>query len=264
MSARAGGWTPGGQIGTMGMIRPVATRGSRPDRPIGLAMDTTMQTVPPLRVAFGAVFSRIFLLTFLIVEVTACVRVRRWNLELWRDRKGLVILYYTPSSLFTAFLVAGLATVAIDLIVRLIARPIAARWYAPAGTGIEETPLSFHLGPRERVIAELPARRRSGRGWRAGTLVITDGLLRFYPVSWDLEPFEVGLDLVASVNRVAYRPRFGTFVLGVPDRIDLRTRDGGTASFAVVDPGNFLESLRTADLGDSSVVASDGEEWADA
>ncbi len=191
---------------------------------------------PSIRLAFGAVFWRIFLILTVLVEFRSWRIIRQMLPGRWRHRRLAAWLFLTPGLLFRAFAIAAIVTILLDQLVRLLAWPIAARWYFPAGAGSEQTPLGFHLDASEQIVAEAPARRRAGGGWRPGTLVLTTRTLWFFPVAWDLEPWSLPLDHLGAIRSIPYRPLFGTFVRGVPDRLVVRHDSGEETAFAVADP----------------------------
>jgi hypothetical protein len=205
-------------------------------------------TPPKLRLAFGAVFWRLFLVLFVLTEVAVWNQIRAFFPGAWKVHRIYALLLFTPRSAFQAFAVAALVTIALDQVVRHLARPLVGRWYSPIDTGSGATPLGFHLTPGEAILGEAPARRRSGRGWRAGTLVLTDRLLWFFPVAWELEPWSRPVGEVRLVGSVPYRPLFGSFVRGVPDRLVVRDADSREESFALADPAPVLDWFRASGL----------------
>lgn len=203
---------------------------------------------PSIRLAFGAVFWRIFLVATILAELVWWQLIRQQLPGLWKHRRLAALLYVTPGVLFRSFAVAAAVTILLDQLVRLISRLIAARWYFPLGTGSEQTPLGFHLGAGEQILAEAPARRRSGGGWRPGTLVLSSQTLWFFPVAWDLEPWVLPLDRLAAIRSIPYRPLFGTFVRGVPDRLVFRDDAGEETAFAIADPRAVRDWFDRPDL----------------
>ncbi len=209
---------------------------------------------PPIRLAFGAVFWRVFLLTFGLTEIVIWGKVRFWFRGGRRGRRLAALLYFTPSALYRAFLIATLVTVALDLFIRFLIRPIVGSWYNPVqGIGSSETPLGFHLDPNEWIVDEAPARRASGRGWRPGTLILTSKMVWFFPRAWDLEPWSLPLDALRSVTTTPGRRPLGTFVLGVPDRLALRDAEGRDTLFAVADPGAVVDWFSRPELAQYQV-----------
>jgi hypothetical protein len=205
-------------------------------------------TTPPLRIAFAAVFWRIFLVAFATQQFTAFHKTRHLFRGASSWEKWLGFVDFTPYALVLGLLVAAMATVAADLAVRLLLRRAVARWYDPAGTGAGRTPLSFHLGAGEAALAEAPARRREGRGWRAGTLVLTDRRVAFYPVEWDLEPWDVDRDNLRSLRIQPARAMLGSFVEGVPGTLVLRDHDGRELALALARPDDVVHWFDRPDL----------------
>lgn len=205
-------------------------------------------TPPPIRLAFGAVFWRIFLVASVAREILIWRKFRPWLRGSPPGKRLMVLLYITPETLFVGFAIAAGVTVLLDMLVRLLARPVAKRWYFPRGTGSDETPLAFQLEAGEAILAEAPARRRSGVGWRPGTLVMTSRSLWFFPQGWDLEPWSLPLGELRSLRAVPYRPAFGSFVRGVPDRLVVRDRGGDEVAFAVADPAVVVDWFARADV----------------
>src|SRR5262249_22093649 len=112
----------------------------------------------------------------------------------------------------------------------------AARWYAPSGSGTRLTPLSFHLGAGEEILAESPARVRVRHGWRPGTLVLTNSVLAFYAIDWDVEPWCLKIHDLKRVEVADRSAGYGSFVLDVPGRLVIVGPDARDAQFAVADP----------------------------
>ncbi len=212
------------------------------DDPTGLARPLAS---PPLRLAVGPVFWRVFLIAFVVSELGVWSRVRRRIPRFRRTDRLPLLLMLTPLALARSLAIAAVITFLLDLIVRWVARPIAAHWYACHGSGIENTALGFHLEPGEQVLGSAPARRRARGGWRPGTLVRTDRAVWFFPVSWDHASWRCPIEGLDVVESQPYRPLLGSFILGVPDRLIVRSRDDGAVSFAVVDPAATLAWLST-------------------
>src|SRR5262249_28305859 len=143
---------------------------------------------PRLRLAFGR----------LLWSVTGVLIVIReaglwWFLHRMRVGPGpsrlLALIYYSPGLMFQCLLVGAIIAVAADLIVRLVVRPLAARWYSPREDASSSHPAPFRLGPDEAIELEMPARRRVGRRWLPGTLLGTNRRAWFFPFAWDAEPW---------------------------------------------------------------------------
>ena len=202
---------------------------------------------PPIRLAFGALFWRVFLGLFLISEfvIWRTLWVRRFR----KARRVAITILAIPRSLFFAFFAAAVLTVLADLLVRFVVRPAAARWLAP-GSGTGASSLAFRLEAGETIAAECPARRASGRSWRPGTLARTGHRIWFVPIRWDVEPWSLEIERVQAV-RVEPAPRFWWgLVLGMPDRISLVDRDGAATRFAVAEPTAVLDWFRAAGVAE--------------
>ncbi len=193
-------------------------------------------TTPPLRVAFVAVFLRVLLVTFAIQEFTAFNKTRHVLRHAHFSHKFTAFLNFTPYALVLGLLVAALVTVGFDLLVRLVSRPIAALWYSPARCRSENTPLAFQLAPNEFLLAETPARMRCVKGWRAGTLVLTNRICAFYPLEWDRESWQMPRPEIRRVDLRPSRPLLGSFIEGVPEQLLIGGADARPACFAVSDP----------------------------
>lgn len=202
-----------------------------------------MSNSPPIRLAFGATLWRLFLILAVCMEVT---RWRRIRLRPWGQRHGLglsvaYLLLLTPKILFTAFLIAAAATVILDLIVRLVARPLVGHWYAPPlGDDPMGSALAFQLRASEAVLGRLPARMVTGRRLVRGSLVRTDRRIAFVPDSWDREPWSLPeADLTEIRTRPTSSP-WRSVVHGLPDRLVIGSKGGAEAEFVLADPREVL------------------------
>ncbi len=194
---------------------------------------------PPIRLAFGPFFWRAFVLVALIAEIGLWRRIHRFRR---RRRPGLVLiymLYRTPERLFVAFAIAAAATVLIDLYVRTVMRVLIARWYSPKRPEFG-LPLEFGLDRGETILHEAPARRLEGRKSRPGSIVMTDRRLWFAPSAWDAPGWTAPLDQLASVRRIPAPRRFGSSVLGIPDRLAFEGPGLDGATLLVADPDELL------------------------
>jgi hypothetical protein len=205
-------------------------------------------TAPPLRLAFAPIFWRIFLVAFTAQQLIAFNKSRHHLRHTGPAEKFAAFLDFTPYALALGLFAAAAAAVALDLLIRFLARPLAARWYAPRGTGAALTPLSFHLGAGESLLAETPARRASGRGYKPGTLVLTDTQLAFYPTEWDLEPWAADRAEIVSLRVEPSRPVLGSFLEGVPGRLLVRARSTPEIALAVPDPAAVLAWFQRPDF----------------
>ena len=195
-----------------------------------------MMSVPPIRLAFGPVFWRIFLIISAFKELASWRHIRPWLIGAGPGKYIAALVYITPQSILIGFLVGFAVTMVLAVLVKVLAGPIAARWYEPANTGSELTPVAFHLEPGEVIVAEMPARRRSVRGWKPGTLVLTGSRLWFFPRGWEEEPWSVGADELTSIKNLRRVSVTGPIVRGVPDSLRVRGREGEEAVFAVAEP----------------------------
>lgn len=207
-------------------------------------------TNPPLRLAFGAVFWRVFLVTFSIQQFTAFHKTRHVLGHAGFVRKFEAFLDFTPYALLLALLVASLVTVGFDLIIRWVARPIAGVWYAPRQTADHASRMSFARSAGQNKVTELPARLRHGLGWRPGTLRVTNDSVAFIPFGWDREPAMIQRGELREVAIKPSRAVLGSFVLGVPGAVCLQVAGNAPLEFAVAAPerlGGILGALLPTD-----------------
>jgi hypothetical protein len=205
--------------------------------------------VPPLRLAFGRVLLRVFLVVFVITELQVW-RLLRAIARGWpRGQRVVGLIFYTPASLFFAFSAAAGVAVAADLVVRWIVRPLLGRWYDPrpvdASVGNAGV---FLLGASESIGEELPARLIEGRTRPAGTLALTNERIWFFPHSWDLAPRSIGWPDVAAVH--IERPIIAAWgaIRGWPDELIVRPSSGQTLRLALAEPTRFLDWIEDSDL----------------
>jgi hypothetical protein len=192
----------------------------------------------------GAVFLRSALAFFLVRELYVWSWIGRFRV---RPRMRLLIFLFrkgaTPRSLFYALLFAAFVTLALDLLVRLVLRPLVRHWHSPWTDGSAGL---FHLSANERALDACPARRKSGWSWPAGTLVRTNLRLWFFPNAHDAEAWSRPLDALENV-RLVPAPRFaGGLIADWPDRLALEDGDGVAEVFAVLDPDAVLDWFPTA------------------
>ncbi len=192
--------------------------------------------VPPIRLAFGPVFWRLSMIVFALKELASWRHIRPWLVGAPAGKYLAALVYITPQSILVGFLLGFAISVVLAVLVKVFAGPIAARWYEPAQTGSDLTPVAFHLEPGEAVVAETSARRRSVRGWKPGTLVLTEKRLWFFPTGWEVEPWSVAVDEIASIKNLRRRSVMGPIIRGVPDSLRIRGQAGEEAVFAVVEP----------------------------
>jgi hypothetical protein len=157
-------------------------------------------------------------------------------------RRVLVFLFHkwaTPHSVRYALIFALVATFLLELLVRLVLRPLVRHWHAPWTDGSAGL---FHLAANEWVVDSSPARRAEGRRWPAGTLVCTNLRLWFFPRAHDAEIWSRPLDALREIHlEPAPRVAWG-FILGWPDRLALQAVDGegDHEVFAVPEPETVL------------------------
>src|SRR5437660_8431832 len=107
---------------------------------------------PPIRLAFGTLFWRLFLALLLVfMAAVGSFLVKKVPPDHWL----IAFLFFMPMWAATAFFLAATSTVVVDLAVRLIVRPRMLAWLAPRA---DESFAAFHLEPSERTVAESPAR----------------------------------------------------------------------------------------------------------
>ena len=194
-------------------------------------------TIPPIRLAFGATLWRIFAVAAVFMEIAIWHRLERFQALRGTGFRIAALIYCSPKIFFKAFLWAAIITVLLDVYVRLIMRPILARWYNPRRRTDEiGTPLAFRLAASETVLDEVSARMVIGRSARPGILVRTDRRLWFSPFGWDHEPWSMLESDLESASSVAAPSRLSSLILGLPKRLCLRDHDGVETRFVVADP----------------------------
>ena len=204
-------------------------------------------TFPPLRIAFRPVFCRIYLVTFSIQQFIAFSKTRQHFRGHGLSRHVAGFVEFTPYALVLALLVAALATVFIDLIVRVLVRGLVAMWYHPH-PGVGHSEMVFHLASGERVLASTAARRRENWGWKPGTLVLTDRRLAFYGSDWHNDPVEFPRETLTIVRNKQARAPLGSLLLGVPGRVIVRSLQGNEACFTMADPAEVFAWFGRPDL----------------
>jgi hypothetical protein len=183
---------------------------------------------PPIRLAFGAAFWRLFL-TFLLL-FTALV-LAFFSKRVPPNQWLVLFLFVMPMWAAWAFFLAATLTVLADLVVRLVIRPRTLRWLSPRA---DESFAAFHLDPSERTLVESPARMAQGRSWAPGRLVLTDRRLLFLPNAWDVEPWSARLDRIRGAWPAESPRSFWGFVRGMPPRLGVAA-DGEPYLFALLD-----------------------------
>ncbi len=200
-----------------------------------------MRKTPALRLAFGPMFWRLFLILVILAEVGLWTRLQPFLKK--RDTRFQVaaMILHSPKRVFRSFAWAALATVIADGYVRSVLRPVMGRWYSPRRREIGfGTPLEFLLASNERVVGEVPGRWVVGRHTEPGRLIKTDRRVLFCPEAWDAEPWSVDDADVVELFTTPAHLHFGSLILGTPDRISLRTSQGAESRFVVADPDDVL------------------------
>lgn len=196
---------------------------------------------PAVRLDFGAMFWRVFLVVAVIAEIGLWNKLRPFLFNRNTGFRVAAMILKSPRVLFVAFLIAALITVLIDLYVRHVMGPLMARWYAPRRDQEFGTPLAFRLESNEKILDEMPARRVQGRRAHAGTLVRTDRHLWFTPAAWHGEPWSLPLRDLGGLLSRPHHVRFGSLIRGLPDRVIVCDNEGGEAEFVVLDPDSLLD-----------------------
>ncbi len=188
----------------------------------------TVTQTPPIRLAFGVAFWRLFLTILLLFTAwIVAFLVKRVPPDHWL----VVFLFAMPMWAAWAFFIAATSTVLADLAVRLIVRPRMLRWLTPR---VDESFAAFHLDPSERTVVESPARMAVGRSWAPGRLVLTDRRLLFLPNAWDVEPWSARRDRLRGAGPAEAPRSFWGIVRGVPPRLGVAD-DGQRHQFALLD-----------------------------
>lgn len=188
-----------------------------------------------LRLAFDRVYWRLALGVFTFAEFQTwwfTVRVAPWAPL---SRRIWYVLFQAPKMLYFALLIAGIATVAIDLTLRFVVDRLVRYWANPRGLDPETS--VFRLGLAERSRDHVPARRlNADRRWDAGLLVLTDRGVWFLPRDWDRDSFSTSFARLRSAAIApGPKPARGS-ILGSPRRLILTTDADERETFVVADP----------------------------
>ena len=198
------------------------------------------QTGERIRLAFGPFFWRSFALLAFTGELALWTAIRRQAGGFPPGLRLAWLIGYTPRTLFLAFVLALVLTLAVDLFVRALVDAPLRRWLSPrtdreddAGRGF-----GFHLDATERVVEEIPARRRGRRQSEPGTLVLTDRRLWFFPSAWDGEPWSVPRDQVHSATLEPVSGISGRLIRGLPPFVRIQTSldPNIPATFSLAEP----------------------------
>jgi hypothetical protein len=188
-----------------------------------------------VRLDARAFFWRVAVAVFLVRQAIVWMWIPRVPFR--HPMMRLLILIFSPRgtqrSIYYAVAAASIATIIAGLIVRVLVRPLVARWHTPQ---VDDTEAQFHLAPGEWMVESSPARRAAGRSWEPGTLVRTNRRLGFYPTRWLAEPWVCSLDSIVDARlRPAASDRW-RLLCDWPDRFEVRTRSEAPEVFVVPDP----------------------------
>lgn len=196
---------------------------------------------PAIRLDFGAMFWRVFLVAAVLAEIALWNRLRPFMFNRGTGFRVAAMILKSPKALCNAFLIAAVITVLIDLYVRFIMWPIMSRWYVPRQDAGFGAPMAFRLGSAEKILDEMPARIIQGRHSSPGTLVRTNQHLWFSPSAWDGEPWSLATGDLAGVLSRPHHVRMGSLIRGLPDRVIVCDRLGNETKFAVLHPEELLD-----------------------
>jgi hypothetical protein len=200
---------------------------------------------------------RMFLLFFFVFEMIVWQRLQRFPIRAPGHRM-IVFLFArgaTPRSLMRAIFAGGVFTLLTTLIVRLIVRPLLNFWLRPTA---DSSGGLFHLTASETIVANVPARRRTGWVWKPGSLALTNRRLWFFPAGFDDEPWFLPLKDVWDV--VPERPLFGELApfRNWPEYLRVSAHSGPDAIFAVADPSAVLAWLNFPAGRDAAALLAAG------
>jgi hypothetical protein len=201
-----------------------------------------------VRLAFGAFLWRSFVLLAVLGELALWVTIRKRARGFPPQFRLAWLIGYTPQTLFLAFFMAAVATLAVDLFVRVVVDRFLRRWLDPASDRDDEAGrgFGFHLGATERVSDSLPARRLVGRRSEPGSLVLTDQNVWFFPSAWDGEPWSVSRAAIRSVKAEPTPGLMGRLLRNLPPRVVVVPGSGSEAPgrFALLEPRRVLSWFR--------------------
>ena len=196
---------------------------------------------PPIRLAFGSLFWRAFLVLAVILEFALWHKHRAFLMGRNPGFRVAAMIYLSPKMIFRSFLIAAIFTVLVDLYVRLLMRPLIARRYSPrAVVGDFAMPVEFQLAWNEAISAEIPARMLTDRRLQPGKLARSDRRIWFMPHAWDEEFWTLPIDDLVELRTVPPPSRFGSLVVGIPDRLVFEAGDGAETMIVVADPESVL------------------------
>ncbi|HWE35967.1 MAG TPA: hypothetical protein VG406_05285 [Isosphaeraceae bacterium] len=200
---------------------------------------------PRLQVSRDVLFAAVALPAFAFMLWARWQRIARFRPGSPIPRRLRHMLMIAPHHLLRAFFIAFLATVIVELVVKLIVEPLVVRWLVPRRYRDDAPPREFALAANEAIVAESPARLAVDRKWLPGTLALTDRRLFFFPRGWNSETWSLSLpDLTAIHAHPAPRHTHG-LITGMPDRLAFRSRDGSEATLALADPDAVVAWFET-------------------
>jgi hypothetical protein len=204
---------------------------------------------PQLRLVFGRVLFRVFVLVFVISEFSVWGRLRFMFRGQARGRRLGGMILFTPAALCLAFVTAAVVAVVADLIVRWIVRPVLARWYDPRPVDASLSHAGvFHLASNEKIEGELPARLIDGRNRAPGSLVFTNKKLWFFPHAWDAAPQSIDRRQIAAIQLQPPPIAAWNAIKGWPDEITVHMNTDQSVRFALADTSAFLDWFEDSDV----------------
>jgi hypothetical protein len=192
------------------------------------------------------IFWRSFVLIFLVRELF----VWHWIQQLPVRVPGYRVIIFllarkaTPTSFAWALVGGGAVTLLAFLIDYLVVRPLLNWWRSPS---VDSSSGLFHLAARESIVTSVPARRNLGWVWQAGTLVLTDRRVWFFPAAWNDQPWSLDFQDFDHIE-----PRSTVLARLVPIRhwpenLCFSTRSGEKSTFAMANPAAVLAWFRPTD-----------------
>jgi hypothetical protein len=197
------------------------------------------------------IFWRSFVLIFLVRELIVWNLIQRIPV---REPSERVILFLlapraTPTSLAWALIGGGALSLLAVLIDYLIVRPILNWWLSPL---VDSSSGLFHLASGESIVTSVPARRNMGWAWQAGTLVLTDRRLWFFPAAWDESPWSLDS---RDFDRIEPRSTILATLAPIrcwPEILCFWARSGEKSLFAMANPDAMLGWFRPSDTPNSA------------
>lgn len=199
---------------------------------------------PAIGLRFWPVLWRLALILTAILELELIRRAARapWPAEI----ATIFAIVYLPTMASAGLMLALAGTAALQVVVRVVLRPLAFAWHSPGGPALREE-AGFFLSAGEAIAWECPARRAIGRTWVPGVLYRTGRGIGFRPRSWSAEPWSATIPEVGRSRAIPRRGIAAGLMHGWPELIAIRDRSGEETLFAVADPGAVLARLPAAD-----------------